>query len=859
MTLTTIVEALAPFGVEQAAAAGSATLTTTQTLPSGTTVLIVMVGWSDTAVGADSSQVTWNGRSMNLLGKASSGDTSTDRSIAVYWLNDPDSGTHDIVSVLTADVRHTVLGTAKFGPHMTAPFGAPVTAAGTSANSASVPTGSAYPFMSFLGTRTTDAAGNTLTSPGTRLINFLSGTNQWWSMSEQTSGTSASWSWAGTADKYALLGAQLVPATIPPGIDVQINIGDEVTPNFVTAPLRIWDHGGWVTPVQVVPVSEAPPLTSSPWLPFNLPEQDEANTLVFGHYFTQFPFQPSNNTSDYWLNWLPPGTVEAKSAVFNGTLGATATVGATTVTVDATLAGNAAAGDNLSIATNIKGVYDVVSKAGNVLTITPALRGANASSGTAVQLNRGGTDHRLYGGFTRDRSISGRGSALSTGWQKVDMLQEIYDAVDAGLDGFWIDMLNITTSNSHWKNLNYLFDAADQYLAETGKHFWLAPMPDGTASAAGSVTSAGVVQSNASADALADALYTFYGRANYWKVAGRYQFPVFGPEKLRQGYTHDDTRLNFWTRLKTRLAGKSPSMPIDYIMCYVDQWTTDPSGANPTVGTNTAPTFNSLARIHGRWGDRDPVTSSSSGFVNRGAPALCQSRYGKGWQHWAAPGDTRPPTAANTVTVGTYRSWEGRGFLNLHETWMAAIDNVANVSYVQNTTWNDYGENAHVCPSKNNSFAMADLNAYYAWWFKNKKNSITNPQPAIVRDCIYLAHRIHPAGQQESSFANTKQVKWASLQGNTAWVNIVDLTCFLTGPATIEFLVNGVVQTTFSGVAGRNRFEAALPSSGVVSARAKRSGTVVAGTTVTSNINIGAVALTGDDYHYRCFSSLRQA
>lgn len=856
MTLSTIADAITPGSASQASGTGSATLTETITLPDGTTVLWVVACSS----GASSTSVTWQGVALTPVAEATSGTGTTDRTMRLWRLNNPPKGTGNIVSVLSGDVRHTILYGAKTGAHMTAPFGTPVTTQGTAGNAASLATGSAFPFMSWCGSRTTSADGNAAGVNQTRRLNVLSGTNQWWSYSEQGAGTTASWTWAGTADRYCALGAQLVPATIPAGINVRIKRGGAYPPGPPSSPLRVWRDGGWTTPLQVVKYVNAPPVESTPYLPFNAPVPDEANTYVFGHYFTQFPFQPNNNTSDYWATkWLPPGTVEAATASFTGTLGATATVGATTVTVDATLAGNAAAGDNLSISTNIKGVYDVVSKAGNVLTITPALRGANAASGTGVQLYRGGTDHRLYGGFTRDRSIAGRGSSLATGWQKIDMLQEIYDAVAAGLDGFWIDMLSITTSNSHWKNLNYLFDAADQYLAETGRHFWLAPMPDGTASSTGSVTTGTTVNSNASADALADALYTFYGRANYWKVAGRYQFPVFGPEKLRAGYSHDDTRFNFWTRIKTRLAAKSPAMNIDYIMCYVDQWTTNPDGSNPTVGTNTAPTFNSLARVHGRWGDRDPVTSSSNGFVNRGAPALCQSRYGRPWQHWAAPGDTRPPTAANTVPVGTYRSWEGKGFLNLHETWMAAIDGASNTAYVQNTTWNDYGENAHVCPSRNNSFAMADLNAYYATWFKNVKNGSATPQPAIVRDCIYMAHRLHPHSQQESSFANTKQVKWASLQGNTAWVNIVDLTCFLVSAATIEFLVNGVVVSTYSGIAGRNRFEAALPASGICSARAKRSGTVVPGTTVTSNINIGATALTGDDYHYRSFSSLRQA
>jgi len=633
--------------------------------------------------------------------------------------------------------------------------------------------------------------------------------------------------------------------TLTPGTPVKVQRAGAMA----SGTLRVWSQSlnDWVTPVQVLPVGSIPPPATTaglmPWDPIGYTGAPK----VFAHFFTQYPLQPNNNTSDYWLKWLPPGTVEGSGTTITGTTTAASASGATVVTVGTTKVASIQVGDRVVFdGTTINGTYQVstVNSTAGTITLTTALLDA-VPSGQAYTVNRGGSDHRVYGGFTRDRAFGG--SKLGTGWQVADMLTEIRRAVDAGIDGFWTDMLSIDTASSHWLNLNYLFQAADQYYAQTGKRFWIAPMPDGTASSVNSViqtapsgTTPGVVNSNASADALVAALLSLKNQASYWKGSnGHWMLPVFGPERDKQGnYNLSDTHFNYWSRVKSGLA--AGSMTVDMIFCYVGDWTV------------LAPTYNSLVVGHSRWGDRDYVSTASTSNQNRGAPAYCHSNFpGKSWTHFAGPMDTRPYTAGTSVSAGTYNTWEGKGFLAFNNCWRAGIDGSAD--YMQITTWNDYGESAHISPSRNNSYALADINYYYAHWFKN------GAPPAIVRDGIYMAHRVQPSGQQTSAMPGSKQVKWATPGNSTAFANIVDITCFLTASATIEVYVDGVQKTTYSGVAGYNRFEFALPASGFMAVRAVRSGAIVPGTTCNGTFGIKTSGNVADDYHYRSYSSLRQA
>lgn len=446
-----------------------------------------------------------------------------------------------------------------------------------------------------------------------------------------------------------------------------------------------------------------------------------------------------------------------------------------------------------------------------------------------------GTDHRVYGGWLRD--IPFNRPVLGSDWKLQDMRQEIQWALDAKIDGFFVDMLSIDTNSAHWTNLMLLFQASDAEFAASGRRCWIAPMPDGTAGPCNASISGTTVNISASATTLVNAILRLKDEAALWKPWGKFVLPIFGPEKFKSGITNPDSdRITYWTKVKNDLT--AASMPTDLWACYVDSWT----------APQCAPAFNSIVIGHGRWGGRDDVDTGSTNNNNGGAAEHCHTTFNRKWMHFGSPGDTRPrdkyPSGTN---YQGYRVWEPRGTKTLHNTMTAAINGA---DMTQLTTWNDYSEHAHIVPSRNNSYVWVDLLTYYIVKYK------TGDYPRILRDGLYMVHRVHPYAKAHSTFTGV-QSKFAIHVGATAQLDIVEVRAFLTAAATVEFLVNGTVTDTRSVPAGDTRMEFALPATGVVSARVKRNNVVVDRTTVTSSITLGG-AQVADDFHPRCFSSLRQ-
>ncbi len=453
----------------------------------------------------------------------------------------------------------------------------------------------------------------------------------------------------------------------------------------------------------------------------------------------------------------------------------------------------------------------------------------------------GSKDWRIPGGWIRDRHPT---RPPRTGdWQLADVRTEIEAAIEGKLDGFFIDLLSMTSTSNHTKTTARLFDAADAIYADTGKVFWLIPMIDGTAKPSASIYSGTTIDLVASANAIADYIASFRNRRSFWRhrSSGKFILPIYAPDQWpssgTMGFTISNPtsdRVAFWSNVKSRLESYW-HVPTDLWFCYQNTWN----------AATTADRFNSIVYGHGRWGDRDANTVAASTTANRLAPSTCHTTYGKKWMHFIAPGDTRP----NDGTTA-YRSWENKGSLTFEGCWNAAIDGAADM--VQMTTWSDLGEGAHIMPSRNHGHVWLDLNL---WWLTKYK---TGSYPVIKRDGLYLLHRVHPAGWQGSAhFPGTLQTKWATNAGGTSWVDIVEVRCFATAASTLQVLIDGVVTYTQAVTAGMTRWEFALPASGVLSARLQRSAVTVPGTVATSSINLGD-PLPGDDYHYRAFSSLRQ-
>lgn len=459
-----------------------------------------------------------------------------------------------------------------------------------------------------------------------------------------------------------------------------------------------------------------------------------------------------------------------------------------------------------------------------------------------------GTNHAYYGGFVRDRYpyVANFGGTTQN-YRTKGMMLDVRAAIAARFDGFTIDVLSRDPAGRHWSHVKWLFDAVEAVNAEDGTDFKLWLMPDGTSSSCavgpGDTLSA---QIDSGAIALADLIATVRNRSCMWKPNGVLPLGLYGAEKWGKTPAGANTssnpalnsRVRYWTTLKRELE-TTYNQPVSFIGCYVDQWTL----------STTSGVFDGIVDMHSRWGVRDWAQNADTGIEVGGAAAYCRTTYGKPWMHWVSPMDTRPGQTGPTGT--TYKTWESRGALAFHNSWMAAIN--ANADLAQQTTWNDYMESAHVCPSIDHGYVWCDLSTYYIERYK------TGQFPLPKRDGLYLFHRKYNYGHVTPDYSYGQVKKTTNAASSSPTVDVVEVLAFLTGDATVEIMIDGTIISSPSGTTGRNRYEVTLPTSGsILSARVRRSGNVVAGTTVTSDRPL-QYTMHWDDMHYVAFSSLRQA
>lgn len=457
----------------------------------------------------------------------------------------------------------------------------------------------------------------------------------------------------------------------------------------------------------------------------------------------------------------------------------------------------------------------------------------------------GGINRNATGGFFRARPFStatrprlndadGGHRNGSQAWEFEDRKDQVTAARNAGLDGFTVDMLNLstqTTGERHFQQFQQLFDAVDAVAGSPGD-FHLVAMPDGNAGQPGLDTNA---------NQLADDLALVAAEPNAYKVDGKFLYAPYGPE-----FVHDSTGANetaarsktFWTAVNDRLR---ITHGIDSWQwnCHSRSWLN--SATDPFAG---APMYDTLAFIygHGRWGDRDPNAMNGSGTSNRGAPAHCRATFTKKkWMHFTAPQDLR-------YHDGSW--WEAWNTEALRAGFMAGIDGEADA--IQIPTWNDYSESTNIEPTDNHKFALLDLCSYYTVWYK------TGAPPPIVRDCVYLSHRIMHTTTPTGNFTGGQTLFMNAVSGSTTAKNEVEALCFLTESATVKFTVCGTVTTINNVPAGLSSQKVPLPSgvAGTVRVEVSRSGTTFIN--LLSPYDVVTTALS-QDFDYRYMSSLRGA
>ena len=283
------------------------------------------------------------------------------------------------------------------------------------------------------------------------------------------------------------------------------------------------------------------------------------------------------------------------------------------------------------------------------------------------------------GGLLRDRPHPRK--ALSGNWKLADLRSEIRQAIDAGIDGFAVDILNLTGSN--WDRTVMLLTAA----AEESPTFKIMLQPDMT-------TSPG----SASAADLAAAMAKLAVHPSVYRLKdGSVVISPFKTEQKSPAHWAEVLRI-----MSTTHKIKATLLPL-----FLD--------------ANKMPDYASISAGFGNWGVRDAKLTAAG--TNYAAKA---HNLGKLWMQPIGVQDVRPnqklyEESANTET--------------LRATWGRAINDDADLALL--VTWNDYSEGTSFAPSVGHGSSFADINAYYADRFR------TGSAPAITSDVAYISHRVH--------------------------------------------------------------------------------------------------------------------
>jgi hypothetical protein len=305
------------------------------------------------------------------------------------------------------------------------------------------------------------------------------------------------------------------------------------------------------------------------------------------------------------------------------------------------------------------------------------------------------------GGFLDERPLPR--APLTGDYVLQDCVTDIMRAKRIGLDGFTVEGLSFGTSQN-WGRVKKLIAACEQV---NDPNFKLIYMPDGggggTADAVTLGTEMAGILKSAAFKRLAD---------------GRVIVAPFAPESAPAGG-------RTWGAAEWQQAADqcvtSGGPRIAYWFCYVAAWST------------TAPKFDAAAYGHGRWGGRSANSLKSTNGDNRGAVAALDASTtlkAKFWMHFAATQDSRR-------NPNNHKYWEARNTEAYRNSWEANW--VQPVDFTQIPTWNDLSEATQIWPSPSARWCWADLTTFYmvraklGYW------------PTVVRDCVYLSHRIHPA------------------------------------------------------------------------------------------------------------------
>ncbi len=385
--------------------------------------------------------------------------------------------------------------------------------------------------------------------------------------------------------------------------------------------------------------------------------------------------------------------------------------------------------------------------------------------------------HSAYGGLLRDRPLPHPARSESN-WLVLNMQDEIRQAKSAGINGFTVDLLTTPTStNTNIRNAqNNILTAADGVGG-----FSIMLMPDMSGSLA-SLTAAD----------LASMVAGYGAHASAFKLAdGRLVVSPFKAEAHPAAW---------WTDFMNIMA-TTYKMPVALVPCFLNESAYEASFAPISYGMSD-------------WGSRNPAWNDPSATATPMAKVARVHSLGKIWMQPVSVQDERPNQSIYDEAQNTQ---------NLRNTWQIAI--ASNAEWVQLTTWNDYSEGAQVAPSAQHGWTFTDLTAYYGQWFR------TGVAPTIVRDAVYLTHRVQPYAATPT-FAQTSLMK---LRGGSPSRDTVEALSMLTAPATVSVTVGGVT-TSCTAPAGVSTCTVPLQP-GRAAAAVVRNGSLVASVATAQTIS----------------------